>query len=314
MKNLFNWSVVVSALTIYFYWYGYWYTEGYIRYFGHDIKAYDIPLQHIIVAGALQSLEFVFVLIIALILVSLLLQFSKNQYFKFFKRMEIALLYVWFNIVGLLGVLFNLLSEIFYKFLRSDRIIRVINKINIYNKKYEKFLANITIYLKYIAKRVVQHAKKIVDFNKKISYKKIVEVEEISIELIDNKIKKEDATTFDIQYLLHVLIMFTIVPFLLVSLDYSSKINGDGFNDAEKLFNCSITNDKEGCENYYSRINITETDLQESIEDSNTIFKESNQKWYLTDICLHRRCLVFNKYKVAKFVDITDKEILMKGN
>lgn len=314
MKNLFSWSVVVSALTIYLYWYGYWYTEGYIRYFGHGIKAYDIPLQHIIVAGALQSLVLIFKLMMVLILISFLLQFSKNQYARFIKIIEIGLLYIFFNITELLKVILVSISKLMSNIMEIDRVKEEKDKWNANDHNYIKALARLVAgvkeNLKCAISKINQKVNSIVSLNKRISCKKIIKTELVNNEIIKNKMKREDSTTFDTQYFIHTLIIFTIAPFVLVSLDYTKKVNESGFSDAHKSFECSIANNKKDCENYYKKISLAEIDFQIGIEESSTVPK--NKSWYLTDICLNRRCLVFNENKVAKFADITDKEISME--
>lgn len=235
MKVLFNWSVIVSALTTYLYWYGYWYTEGYFRFFSQDIKAYDIPLQHIIMTGVLQSLVILFSIVTALIGVSLLLQFSKNQYIWFFKRVEIFSIYVWFNLVGLLRLTLVNLSKLELLLTLEEKVI---------NSSLIKKLVNINSYiLRYVNnvwKRIVHNLVAIKDFNNKIGIKEVVKIQEIKVERLDYDIKKENSTTFDIQYILHVLIMFIVIAFLLTSFGYANKTNIKGFKDANEAYNCSI--------------------------------------------------------------------------
>lgn len=300
MKNLFSWSVLVSAFTILFYWYGYWYMEGYIRYFGHNIKAYDMVFQHIITTGALEYIVPVIKQISILIGLSFIIQFSKNQRLYFFNIVQVVFLYIVLAVFILIRVFFiNPLKDM---------------------KKSTKIKSNNNLSLKYniikIKNLIIDVRANIVEKYIKLDnlsgFKREINILDDRRKVLEEEIEKEDNTTFDVQYIIHTIIIFSIFAFIMSSFNYTQKVNKNGFNDANDVYNCSIVFDKKGCSNYYSQIIIP--NLQTLTNVSYSSGKGPSQKWYLTDICLNRRCLVFNESKRAKFIDITDKEIVMRGD
>lgn len=300
MKNLFSWSVLVSAFTILFYWYGYWYMEGYIRYFGHNIKAYDIVFQHIITTGALQYIVPVIKQIAILIGLSFIIQFSKNQWLYFFNVFQVIVL----HIVLAVFLFFRIFFINPFKNRKNSKEVKTNNNLSLKYQiiKFKNLMINIRANI----------IEKYVNLDNLSGFKREINILNGRRKALEEEIEKEDNTSFDVQYIIHTIIIFSIFAFIMSSLNYTQKVNKNGFNDADDAYNCSIIFDKKGCNNYYSQIIIP--NVQTLTNVSNSSGKGPSQKWYLTDICLNRRCLVFNENKRAKFIDITDKEIVMKGD
>ena len=126
-----------------------------------------------------------------MVLISFLLQFSKNQYARFFKIIEIGLLYIWFNIIALLKVMLLYIVGLFFKIVEINWIIEnksnCVDSINKYMKLSVSFFTYIKDKLKNVTSKVVQNANSIIDFNRGISNKKIIKVEGINAEIIKNK-------------------------------------------------------------------------------------------------------------------------------
>ncbi len=111
MKNIFSWSVLLSMFTIFFYWFGYWYIQGYTSYFGYDIEFYDIPIQYILISGFLKSPTETIIFVVILIILSLLSQFTRNQKKYFFHRFSEVFVYtcffVYLSIEKIISKIFN---------------------------------------------------------------------------------------------------------------------------------------------------------------------------------------------------------------
>ena len=293
MKNIFSWPVIVSILTVFFYWYGYWFRDGYIGFFGHDIQAYDIPVQHLVISGFLRSADVFVWLIFLFFITSLASQFSNNQFILVWSKLHRFFLYVFFYNKKLFNLSKRGDTKSYVFILVTDNVI--------YKKVSLKPLpktANINIQGSTFKKS-----------NLKKMYRKIINKIEVinadvgknhSIKLINKDINKLEKATgleslrkFNTQYTLHALLLFMILGFILYNLNHTLVVVEKGYQEAQVRFDCTIGG-KKNCYKF-SKIDL-----------------ESSQTWYLTDICIRSSCLTFNEKKEARFVDMVGKEFDMR--
>lgn len=93
LKYPISWAFIVSLFTITFYWFGYWYIQGSLDYFGIDIGSLNFSLPTLLITGFLSSVNFSFWLVLLLMFYSLspLLLERRNDIFHFLIK---TLLYI----------------------------------------------------------------------------------------------------------------------------------------------------------------------------------------------------------------------------
>lgn len=293
MKNIFSWPVIVSILTVFFYWYGYWFRDGYISFFGHNIQAYDIPVQHLIISGFLRSSDVFIWLIVLFFVISLFSQFSNNQFMIAWSKLHRVFLYIYFYTKKLFNLSKRGDAKSYVFILVTDDLIHEKNILKPLPKITNISLQESTFKksnLKKICRKIVN---KIEVINASIGKNNSIKLINKDIKKLEKAAGSEILRKFNTQYTLHTLLLFMILGFILYNLNHTPVVVEKGYEEAQMRFDCTV----EGKKNCYK---FSKIDL------------ESSQTWYLTDICIRSSCLTFNEKKEAKFVDMVGKEFDMR--
>lgn len=293
MKNIFSWSVLVSFFTVFFYWFGYWYKQGYISYFGHDIEVYDIPVQHVLISGFLHSTIETVYIIIFLLIVSFYCQFSRVQLKYYCNKIVIGFFYV---IILLEYILKKIIIEkviYFYNYIKNKfRFIERLSRI------FNFTMNSISMIVSPVKVSIIGF---FINFNHQLKGKKSYKELRIHNELIKEKIDMEKLNSLESQYSLHSFAIIGLLSLLLLLFRQTIDINREGYEYAESRYYCTIKL-KENCSEKFIEINFEEF-------DGKTNYSNFISKWYLTDICTNQKCVVFSTKNKTKLIDITDKSM-----
>lgn len=323
MKNIYSWSVLLSVFTIFFYWFGYWYLQGYISYFGYDIEFYDIPIQYILMIGFLKSPIETVIFIVILVLISLILQFSKSQ-IKFFlnnilKGIAFIFLFISIGTVEIIKLViqyeYSKIKNIVHsKILHTRRLKYIIAFFCILIIPYFIFLL-VVLTIPFVVLLIIFSLFRLLvnilsilmlsckKLTEKVVENKVIRDLEKDIELNEKDIEFDKTNTFDVLYSLHSILLMSLLFALLIILKLAIDINKKGINDAEHFFKCSTKINESDC---FYKFNIIELGDNDSVTGS-----KSKERWYVTNICTEQKCIVFNEKRVVKLVDVTDKKIII---
>ncbi len=278
MKNIFNWSILLSICSIFLYWLGFWYLEGYVSYFGASMGVYNPDFSYILMSGFMSSLPQTIWLIFIFPIVSFCLQFPKSQWKIIIHKLLTIIVYIIFVIITTIKKIYVCcrLNKFFdidcLKFLRNlinELFLRIVRKIFLSIDKYIK----------------------------EINSHKVFQILKIKGEILESKIHEDKRVNFDIQYMLHYMILIIMMFVLIYFLEYSQTINKIGYNDAKNKYQCSINYVENECSSTFNQIR-------------NKDLSSNNITWYLTDICIQQKCIIINN-KEVRWIDITDKSVII---
>ncbi len=281
MKNIFNWSILLSICSIFFYWFGFWYLEGYISYFGTSMGMYHPDFSYILISGFMSLLPKTIWLIIVFIIVSFCFQFPKKQWKVIIHKSLTMIVYIIFIIISIIKIIYVgcRLNKLFDRYcLKSSR--------SLIYKFCSKVARNIFLTMDNHIKKMNSH--------------KVFQILKIKREILESEINVDKRVSFDTQYLLHYMILIIAMSFVMYILEYSKTINEAGYNDARNTHQCSINYIEHQCSSTFSQIKI-----KNSSDNDNMV-------WYLTDICNPQKCVVINKNGESKWIDMTNN--LMTSN
>ncbi len=142
-----------------------------------------------------------------------------------------------------------------------------------------------------------------IKINNKILKKKVIKELKIHTELVEKDVKSDKNHTFDVLYSFHSVVLVALLFSLLFILKLTIDINEKGINDARIIYNCSLGNNESKCSN---KFNIIEFD------NANDNKNELEEVWYVTNVCVQQKCIVFSQNGKNKLVDVTDKNITIQ--
>lgn len=290
----FDWAVLTSIFTFLLYWCGYCYYIGYLDFYGVNLDSFDIPVISLIIQGFLSGYKAWITLIFIFLIISYVTSISLKQWLYWIIK-TIGLTFNFFII------LYNLTFYYLVKFIKKYSIVS--KTINFTKRKTPQKVKNILLticcFFKKIFSKIQNKSTKIEESNHKILTR---------LNLTTPLIKKEiygenDETTinqnfkFDLSFFIH----YTISIFLLVGamsvLNIGQQIINEGKNKAEQNF----IESKKAIKNS----NFSNSPYQlVTIKDNKT-----NEKLFLTNICLKSMCLVTDENKVVQIYDVKDLKI-----
>lgn len=85
---VFAWPVLTTVFTIFLYWNGFWYNQGYAEFYNYNLAVFDLPIPLLLLEGLLRNVPHVIFLLIILIGISFITSVNKAQWkyaiFSFF--------------------------------------------------------------------------------------------------------------------------------------------------------------------------------------------------------------------------------------
>jgi len=85
---VFAWPVLTTVFTIFLYWNGFWYNQGYAEFYNYNLAVFDLPIPLLLLEGLLRNVSHVIFLLIILIGISFITSVNKAQWkyaiFSFF--------------------------------------------------------------------------------------------------------------------------------------------------------------------------------------------------------------------------------------
>ena len=85
---VFAWPVLTTVFTIFLYWNGFWYNQGYAEFYNYNLAVFDLPIPLLLLEGLLRNVPHVIFLLIILIGISFTTSVNKAQWkyaiFSFF--------------------------------------------------------------------------------------------------------------------------------------------------------------------------------------------------------------------------------------
>ncbi|WP_436860959.1 hypothetical protein [Acinetobacter haemolyticus] len=286
----FDWAVLTSIFTIFLYWCGYCYYIGYLSFYHHNLDAFDIPLASTVIQGMLTGYKAWCPLVAILIIFSYVSSISKKQWLYW--------------IVRSIGLTVNLLIVIYS--LSLHYLIAYLRKLDIRVKTKKFIMKNTPSLLKVIWHNIAQFFIKL----GKLIYKKDKEIEVTTTSLLTKfnltqpQIKKsifEDDQSkstsqnfdFDFSFFVHYSILLVLLLAMIKGLQVGQELIDRGKDVAKERF--TLTKSYVGRDRPDSKLNIYP---QVEIDGVTT-----EEKLFLTTMCLKSLCLVTDQNKNAKIYE-----------
>ena len=291
----FDWAIVTSLFTFLLYWCGYCYYIGYLDFYGFNIDSFDIPLVSMIIQGLLHGYKAWLALIIIFILMSYITSISLNQWrYWFIKGFALTI---------------NFLIIIYY--LTLDYPIRYISQRSLVSKAIQHtkektphlikcVFIGIWIFLKKIGLKIRNKSSKIEESNHQILERLQLTTPQIKQEVYGDN--QESTTsqnfTFDLSFFIHYSVLLLLLTGIINVLDVGQNLIKDGKNTAKNNFNSAVLSIKK--ENY-SRKTYPLVEVKG---------QDTEQKLFLTNMCLKSMCLVTDTNRNAQIFDVKDIKVL----
>lgn len=77
---VFAWPVLTTIFTIFLYWNGFWYNQGYAEFYNYNLAVFDLPIPLLLLEGLLRNVSHVIFLLIILIGISFITSVNKAQW------------------------------------------------------------------------------------------------------------------------------------------------------------------------------------------------------------------------------------------
>ncbi len=77
---VFAWPVLTTVFTIFLYWNGFWYNQGYAKFYNYNLAVFDLPIPLLLLEGLLRNVSHVIFLLIILIGISFITSVNKAQW------------------------------------------------------------------------------------------------------------------------------------------------------------------------------------------------------------------------------------------
>lgn len=77
---VFAWPVLTTVFTIFLYWNGFWYNQGYAEFYNYNLAVFDLPIPLLLLEGLLRNVSHVIFLLIILIGISFITSVNKAQW------------------------------------------------------------------------------------------------------------------------------------------------------------------------------------------------------------------------------------------
>ncbi|MCK4089664.1 hypothetical protein HCY66_06135 [Acinetobacter radioresistens] len=77
---VFAWPVLTTVFTIFLYWNGFWYNQGYAEFYNYNLAVFDLPIPLLLLEGLIKNVSHVIFLLMILIGISFITSFNKAQW------------------------------------------------------------------------------------------------------------------------------------------------------------------------------------------------------------------------------------------
>lgn len=293
----FDWAVLTSIFTMILYWCGYCYYIGYLSFYNHNLDAFDIPVASTVIQGMITGYKAWCPLVAILIIFSYVSSISKKQWLYWLIR-------------GI-GLTTNLLIIIYS--LSLYYLVNYLRKLNIKVKTKEFSRKSTPSIVKLIWQKIAQFF----IMCGKLIYKKDKEIETTTtgvltkLNLTQPQIKKnifeddESKSTsqnfdFDFSFFVHYSIL---VVLLLAALK--------GLEAGQELINKGKEVAKEGFTLTQSYVGRDQPNLDLGIYPQVEVDGvKTNEKLFLTTMCLKSLCLVTDQNKNAKIYEAKQIKVM----
>ena len=291
----FDWAIVTSLFTFLLYWCGYCYYIGYLDFYGFNIDSFDIPLVSMIIQGFIHGYKAWLALIIIFIFMSYMTSISAKQWlYWFIKGIALAI---------------NFLIILYYLTLYYP--IRYISQRSLVSKA-KQFTADKTPnlikflfvgtwnFLKKIGLKICNKSNAIEESNHQILDRLHMTTPQIKQEIYGENQEPSinQNFTFDLSFFIHYSVLLLLLAAIINVLDVGQNLIKDGKNRATNDFNSALLSIKN---QKYSRKTYPLVEVKG---------QGSDQKLFLTNICLKSMCLVTDTNRNAQIYDVKDIKVL----
>ena len=291
----FDWAVVTSLFTFLLYWCGYCYYTGYLDFYGFNIDSFDIPLVSMIIQGFVTGYKAWLALIIIFILMSYITSISVKQW-------------LYWLIKGI-GLTINFLIIIYHLTLYYP--IRFIAQRSLVSKAIQHtrdkipnlikcLFIGIWNFLKKVGLTIRNKSNKIEESNHQILERLHLTTPQIKQEIYGDSPEPSISQnfTFDLSFFIHYSVLLLLLAGIINVLNVGQNLIKDGKNTASSDFNSALISIKK--ENY----------SQNTYPLVEVKGQDTNEKLFLTNICLKSMCLVTDQNKNAQIFDVKDIKVL----
>lgn len=293
----FDWAVLTSIFTMFLYWCGYCYYIGYLSFYKHNLDAFDIPVASTVIQGMITGYKAWCPLVAILIIFSYVSSISKKQW-----------LYWLIRGIGLTTNLFIIIYSLSLYYL-----VNYLRKLNIKVKTKEFLRKSTPSILKLIWQKTTHF---LITCGKKI-YKKDKEIEVTTtglltkLNLTQPQIKKsifeddESKSTsqnfdFDFSFFVHYSILLVLLLAMIKGLEVGQELINKGKEVAKERF--TLTQSYVGRDQPNRDLSIYP---QVEVDGVTT-----NEKLFLTTMCLKSLCLVTDQNKNAKIYEAKQIKVM----
>ena len=291
----FDWAIVTSLFTFLLYWCGYCYYIGYLDFYGSNIDSFDIPLVSMIVQGFIHGYKAWLALIIIFILMSYITSISTKQWLYWFIK-GIALT------INFLIIIYHLILSYPIQYISQRSL--VFKTIQHSKEKTPHFIKCLFIgfwnFLKKIGLIIRNKSNIIEESNHQILDRLRLTTPQIKQEIYgDNQESSISQNfTFDLSFFIHYSVLLLLLTGIINVLDIGQNLINDGKNRATNDFNSALLSIKK--ENY-SRKTYPLVEIKG---------QKTDEKLFLTYICLKSMCLVTDTNRNAQIFDVKDIKLL----
>ncbi|QXW27341.1 hypothetical protein KXJ74_08120 [Acinetobacter johnsonii] len=291
----FDWAIVTSLFTFLLYWCGYCSYIGYLNFYGFNIDSFDIPLVSMIIQGFIHGYKAWLALIIIFILMSYITSISLNQW-RYWAIKGLALT------INFLIIIYHLTLSYPINYISQQSLVsKAIQLTADKTPNLVKFLLiGVWDFLKTVGLKIRNKSNKIEESNHQILDHLRLTTPQIKQEIYgDNQESSINQNfTFDLSFFIHNSVLLLLLAGIINVLNIGQHLIDDGKKRASSDFNStliSIKNEKYSQDKYP----LVEVKGQ-----------DTDQKLFLTNICLKSMCLVTDTNRNAQIYDVKDLKVL----
>jgi hypothetical protein len=291
----FDWAVVTSLFTFLLYWCGYCYYTGFLDFYSFNIDAFDIPLISMIIQGFVTGYNAWLALIIIFLLMSYMTSISVNQWrYWFIKGIALA--------INFLIIIYHLTLSYPIRYISQRSLVsKAIQHTRDKTPNLIKYLfIGVWNFLKKVGLAIRNKSNKIEESNHQILKRLNLTTPQIKQEVYGDHPEPSTSQnfTFDLSFLIHYSILLLLLTGIINVLDVGQNLIKDGKTKAMSDFNTALISleNKKYSGNSYPLVEVKG--------------KDTDQKLFLTNICLKSMCLVTDTNRSAQIYDVKDLKVL----
>ena len=291
----FDWAVVTSLFTFLLYWCGYCYYTRFLDFYGFNIDAFDIPLISMILQGFVTGYNAWLALIIIFLLIFYMTSISVNQWrYWFIKGITLA--------INFLIIIYHLTISYPIRYISQRSLVsKAIQHTRDKTPNLIKYLfIGVWNFLKKVGLAIRNKSNKIEESNHQILERLNLTTPQIKQEVYGDHPEPSTSQnfTFDLSFLIHYSILLLLLTGIINVLDVGQNLIKDGKTKAMSDFNTALISleNKKYSGKSYPLVEVKGQD--------------TDQKLFLTNICLKSMCLVTDTNRNAQIYDVKDIKVL----